>query len=80
MALEDDCVGLQQIAAVITAEAELCALISSEVNGAWNNELQQLTAVTMAAGIAQAYQLVRVPCSWKPSGLNRRPHWSADPL
>ena len=60
MALEDDCVGLQQIAAVITAEAELCALISSEVNGAWNNELQQLTAVTMAAGIAQAYQLVRV--------------------
>ena len=59
MALGDDFVGLQQIAAVITAEAELCALISSEVNGAWNNELQQLTAVTMAAGIAQAYQLVR---------------------
>ena len=59
MALGDDCAGLQQIAAVITAEAELCALISSEVNGAWNNELQQLTAVTMAAGIAQAYQLVR---------------------
>ena len=59
MALEDACKQLMPISAVLVAEADLCAQIAAGVDGQWDNELQQLTAVSMAGGIAQIYQLLR---------------------
>ena len=53
------CRELEPIAAVLVAEADLCAQIAAGVGGQWDNELQQLTAVSMAGGIAQIYQLLR---------------------
>ena len=54
------CRELEPIAAVLTAEADLCAQIAAGVNGQWDNELTMLTARTMSAGIAQLSQLLPV--------------------
>ncbi len=59
MALEDACAQLEQISAVLVAEADLCQQIATGVNGGWDNELSTLSARTMAGGIAQIYQMLR---------------------
>ena len=59
MALEDACAQLEQISAVLVAEASLCQQIAAGVNGGWDNELSTLSARTMAAGIAQWATLLR---------------------
>jgi hypothetical protein len=53
------CKQLLPISAVLVAEADLCAQIAAGVEGEWDNELQQLTAVSFAGGIAQIYQMLR---------------------
>ena len=59
MALEDACRELEPIAAVLVAEADLCAQIAAGVDGGWDNELSTLSARTMASGIAQWATLLR---------------------
>ena len=44
---------LLPVAATLAQEAEVCAAVSDELQGQWNNETSALVAFTYASGIAQ---------------------------
>ena len=50
---------LLPVAATLSQEVELCAVIAEELNGGWHNEASALVAFTMASGIAQVLHAQR---------------------
>lgn len=50
---------LLPVAATLSQEAELCAVIAGELNGGWDNETSALVSFTMASGIAQVLHAQR---------------------
>ena len=60
MALADICRDhLLPIAATLAQEAQVCADMSAELEGQWDNECQNLVAFSLASGIAQILHLQR---------------------
>ena len=50
---------LLPVATLLAQEAQVCADVSAELAGGWDNESQNLVAFSMASGIAQILHLQR---------------------